>query len=391
MMRAMRTILTVLLAAPALAAAQTVDQAVLDALSAGLAADLGPATAPQTGGPAGNSNPDISLILDVAGAWFDGEPSQLGAHDPQSTGFNLQQLEMHIASNVDPFFRLEANLVFSEFGVEVEETYGTTLALPADLQMRGGLFLTRFGRINPTHPHAWRFVDQPLVNGKFFGGEGSRGLGAELSWLAPLPWFVEWVGSATMANGACCARSFYGADDPGVETPADLLYTAALKQFFALDDAWSLSWGLSGQFGPNASGNGNRSEIYGTDLYLHYRPANSPDREALSLQLEAMYRTRQVPSDRLADYGGYAQLVWTIDPRWEVGARYGYVSGLSDDPLDPGWVEDRHRASGQITVYPSHFSRVRLQANRDDRGDAVTWAGFLALELLIGAHGAHTF
>ncbi len=395
MMRRMRALLTWLLVTPGLAVAQPLDPAELDALNAGLAADAAAAPAPEAqlhaAAPVGNSNPDISLILDVAGAWFNGEPDQRGAHDPQATGFNLQQLEMHIASNVDPFFRLEANLVFAEFGVEVEEAYGTTLALPADLQLRAGQFLTRFGRLNPTHPHAWRFVDQPLVNGKFLGGEGSRGLGAELSWLAPLPWFVEWVGSATMAGGACCARSFFGGDDLGVETPADLLYTAALKQFFALDGAWSLAWGLSGQFGPNASGNGNRSEIYGTDVFLHYRAPNSPDRACVSLQIEAMYRTRQVPDDRLEDYGGYAELVWTIDPRWEVGGRYGYVSGLADDPLDPGWVDGRHRASAQVTLYPSHFSRVRIQGSRDDRGDAVTWGGFLALELLVGAHGAHSF
>ena len=59
----------------------------------------------------------------------------------------------------------------AEFGVEVEEAYLTTLALPANLQVRASQFLTRFGRLNSTHPHAWDFTDQPLVNGRFFGGE----------------------------------------------------------------------------------------------------------------------------------------------------------------------------------------------------------------------------
>ena len=44
----------------------------------------------------------------------------------------------------------------------------------------------RFGRHNPTHPHAWDFIDQPFVMTRMFGGEGNRGLGLELSWLTPL-------------------------------------------------------------------------------------------------------------------------------------------------------------------------------------------------------------
>src|SRR5690606_12213088 len=107
-------------------------------------------------------NPDISLVADVAVAYFsDAEHLQSGAHDPRETGFNLQQLEMSIGKAVDPYFRMDANLVFGELGVEIEEVYATTLALPWNLQARAGRFLTRVGRLNATHPHAWDFVDQP--------------------------------------------------------------------------------------------------------------------------------------------------------------------------------------------------------------------------------------
>jgi hypothetical protein len=377
------------------------------ALEAALAADAADAAstaappAPQTPAPLATTNPAISLILDAAAAWFDAPPAQTGAHDPQATGFTLQQLEMHIASNVDPYFRLEANLVFAEFGVEVEEAYGTTLALPAGLQLRAGQFLTRFGRHNNTHPHAWHFADQPLINGKFFGAEGSRGLGLEASWLTPLPWFVEVITSATHATGQCCARSFYGAESLPIETPAHLLYTTALKQFFAIDPALSLTWGLSAQFGPNATGAHNRTEIYGTDLSLRLRPPQDPDRQSLTLHLEALYRTREVPFARLADHGGHAQLIWSLNPALATGLRYDYASGLryddasgrGDDPLDPDWQTGRHRISAQVTATPSHFTRIRLQGNHDRGGPLArpVNAIIVALELLIGAHGAHPF
>ena len=348
-----------------------------------------PPTAPVSGGGMGL---DLAIILDVALAWFSEDPHQTGGHDPTQTGFNFQQLELSVSASVDPYFRFDANIVFGLFGVEVEEAYATTLALPWGLQARAGQFLTTFGRINTQHPHSWHFVDQPLANGKFFGGEGSRGLGVEASWLLPTPWFVELVGSATGAAGASTARSFYGAEDLGVEDPSDLLYTTAIKQFFPFNDDWSLLWGMSGQFGPNPTGLNNRTDIYGVDLYLRYRPVESTTRAALSLTVEAMLRRRQVPGDVLQDAGGYASCVWSISPRWEVGARYEYVSGEVDDELDPDWESGRHRYTTQVSFYPSHFSRLRLQGAYDDLGwGEGVWAGMLALEILTGAHGAHDF
>lgn len=396
---------TALLGVPAHAGEPTtdpvdpVDPAELEALKDALSDDAAEEEAAAAPAPSAVGavlqamNPRIALIMDVALAYFDQEPLQVGAHDPNKSGFTLQQLELHMDASVDPYFRLDANIVFAQFGVEVEEVYATTLALPAGLQVRAGQFLTRFGRLNASHPHSWSFADQPLVNGKFFGGEGSRGLGIELSWLAPTSWYLELVASATEAGGACCARSFYGANDLGVDGPEDFVYTLALKQFFPFDDDWSLSWGLSAQLGPNPTGQDNRTEIYGSDLYLRYRPVDSRQRSAWSLQVEGMFRTRQVPNDVLQDWGLYAQTVWNITPEWELGARYEYVRGVVNDPLDTDWDADRQRASVQVTFHPSHFSRIRLQGAHDAPGyrpDPI-WGAMLAFEVLIGAHGAHRF
>src|SRR5688572_18289599 len=187
-------------------------------------------------------NLKIAVILDVAAAYFSDEPLQLGGHDPSRTGFTFQQLELSIGASIDPYFRFDSNIVFSQFGVEVEEAYATSLALPWGLQLRAGQFLTRFGRINASHPHSWQFADQPLIIGKFFGSEGNRGLGGEISWLSPLPWYVELIGSVSDAGGDCCARSYFGGGDLGVRGIDDFLYTLALKQFFPFDDEWSLSF-----------------------------------------------------------------------------------------------------------------------------------------------------
>jgi hypothetical protein len=207
------------------------------------------------------------------------------------------------------------------------------------------------------------------------------------------------VTSATRADGESTARSFFGADDLGVDSPLDLLYVTAVKQFYPITDDWSLAWGLSGAFGPNSTGRSSRSEVYGTDIYLKYRPITRASYTTVSLQSEWLYRRRQVPEDVLQDVSSYTQLVWRFAMRWATGARwdfgspaYGLNGNVATDPLDPEWTESRHRLSANLTYWPTEFSRFRLQASRDMPGwrDAI-WAAFLAAELVTGAHGAHPF
>ncbi len=362
--------------------------------------DHGPPHRP-TAAAATSQNPDISFIADIAAAWFsEDETRQTGGHDPQKTGFSLQQLEMSLGKAVDPYFRLDGYVVFSQFGVEVEEIFATTLALPANLQLRAGQFLTRFGRLNPTHPHAWDFVDQPIALGRVFGGEGNRGLGLELSALVPLPWYLELVWSATDATGEGTARSFYGGQDLGLASPLDLQHTLAAKQFFPLTEDWSLLSGLSAAFGPNPTGRRNRTDLYGADLYLKWRPVTYASHTQVALQSEWFYRRRQVPGDVHEDVTGYAYLAWRFARRWGTAARHEYGTPTYDrdgdrvaTDLDPGWVGHRHRSSVAVTFWPSEFSRLRLQG----AADLVTWDAdpvwsvFLAFEFLVGAHGAHPF
>ena len=348
----------------------------------------------------GTSFLDLSLVLDVAAAAFTAEePLQTGGHDPNLNGFNLQQLELSIGSVVDPYFRFDANIVFIQFGVEIEEAYGTTLALPASLRVRAGQFLTRFGRLNGTHPHAWDFVDQPFALGRVFGGEGNRGLGTELSWLAPLPWYVELIGSITDASGEGTARSFLGASGERVLSPLDLQLTGMVKQFFPLSDDLSLMWGLSSATGPNPTGYRNRTDVYGTDVYLRYRPITEASTTLLTLQAEVFYRRRQVPDDLLTDFSAYAQASWRFSQRWATALRYELGTPASGDgadivdTLDPEWTKDRHRISAAATFWPTEFSRLRLQGATDRVGwrESPDYSLFLALELVTGAHGSHAF
>jgi hypothetical protein len=354
---------------------------------------------PRGAGAVQSLNPDISVIGDFAAAAFSRDGNhQTGGHDPIENGFNLQALELSFGASVDPYFRFDSHLAFGRDGFELEEAYGTTLDLPARLQARVGQFLSRFGRLNASHPHTWDFVDQPFALGRLFGEEGNRGVGAELSELLPLPWYVELVASVSRADGEGTARSFYGAENPGVKHLDELLYIGAIKQFFPLSDDWSLFFGMSAALGPNASGPHARSEIFGGDLYLKYRPITEQSYVSVALQSEWMYRRREIGADTLQDVNGYSQLVYRFAQRWSTAVRYELgtpsydTSGHTvEDPLDPTWSSLRRRGSLALTFYPSEFSRLRLQGSRDSGPFPSVWAGFLAVELAVGAHGAHAF
>ena len=129
--------------------------------------------------------------------------TQLGGHDPNQRGFTLQGLEATFSGAVDPYFRGNANITFSidssgESFLEVEEAWLETLSLPGGLSLRAGQIWTEFGRHNPTHLHAWGFVDAPLANGRFLGPDGLRNPGARVIQVPS--------GSAPMISlCACCS------------------------------------------------------------------------------------------------------------------------------------------------------------------------------------------
>ncbi len=366
-------------------------EAELKALERGLQQDAAALPAAPTAtslavGQAGESTLNLSLILDAAAAgWSSAEPLEQGGHDPGRSGFNLQQLELHFDSNIDPYFRIDANLVFNPEGeFELEEAYGSTLALPGHFKMRAGQFNLPFGRLNPTHPHSWSFVDQAIAIGRFLGPDASRGVGAEVSWLAPLPWYVELF----LASNRSAGPTFAG--DSPVRDPTDVLYTAALKQFFAFGDDLGLLFGLSTQQGPDTTGGKARAAIYGGDVNLRWRPIDDPNRRSVTLQAEWLLRTRDSEGGSVLDDGAYVYLVAQLDPRWEVGIREEWLSG---DPLDAEAPFRRRRHTAQATFYPTHFSRLRLQGQIDDAAwlPERIYGVMLALELIAGAHGAHRY
>lgn len=342
---------------------------------------------------------------------------ETGDHDPLQRGFTLPNEEIFLDGAVDPYFKGVADLVFkldkdNATDVELEEVYLTTTSLPWNLQAKAGQFFSEFGRINQQHPHAWDFVDQPLVIGRMFGPEGLRNPGARLSWLLPTPFYSEFFLAAQNSNGDTAfsfrntADTFFGrmpVDRP-VSNPGDLLYVPRLVASFEPTDSQTIVAGLSGAFGPNASGTDTNTQIYGGDLYWKWKPAWQAggfpfvawQTELLGRRFEAgpVSGTHPLPSQTLSDWGFYSQLLYGFTQRWVAGMRVDWVSN-DDKGLPPAdSIGSRFRWSPNLTFYPTEFSKLRLQYNYDhgqdlpNGNDSSVW---LQVEFLLGSHAAHKF
>ena len=300
-----------------------------------------------------------------------------------------------------------------------------TLSLPLNLQVRAGQILTEFGRVNTQHPHAWAFVDTPLVNGRFFGADGLRNPGARLSWLAPTPFYSELFLSVQDSQGdtAHSFRNDHGGaalfgrpvSQGRMKSLGDLLFAPRYAVSVDLTDTQTLLGGVSAAFGPNGSGPGTSTQIYGADLYWKWKAANAHGGfPFVSWQTEALLRRYEagatmngsytagtsgvpLPRETLADWGFYSQVAYGFRGGWVAAVRGDYVARssraayegiLGDDPnRAPRW-----RLSPNLTWYPTEFSKLRLQYNFDEReGVGPDHSVWLQFEFLIGAHAAHKF
>src|SRR3989338_6628402 len=114
--------------------------------------------------------------------------------------------------------------------------------------MRAGKMLTRFGRKNTQHLEQLDFVDYSRVNRFFFGAEGFKELGVELSVLFPTPWFSELT--FELLHGA-------NEDNFNSPRPEDFVYLGHWKNAFDLTPNLTLQAGVSGAFGYNDTALGN--------------------------------------------------------------------------------------------------------------------------------------
>lgn len=396
--------------------------------------------AQQTDNPFSQSKfvPDISLILDcsylhrnhnddrmapmiIPGLIYDSE-EMTGRQ-----GFNLNYGELTIYSIVDPYFDLFSSLEFSEHGFEIEEAYFTTRSLPLGFQLKGGKFLSHFGRINEQHTHYWDFYDTPLLNRAFFGEHQLNEKGIKLTWVAPFDYYFMLGGEILQGEN----HASFGHD--GFSEPTGIacvpsgtwpsLLVSYIKTSFDIENLVML-FGFSNARGGTRINNKIDDEditgeavdattnIAGADVTLKYL-FNSI--QCISLQAEYLYRNMngdkyiREGSGMVGKYsldsrqaGLYTQLVGRLSKRTRAGIRIDMITqnDITLSGADQCLPNTMLRYSAMIEYNPTEFSRLRLQYNHDLSRYEIITDGLsrstineiiLQINITIGAHGAHAF
>ncbi|HWY51100.1 MAG TPA: hypothetical protein VNW72_06420 [Chthoniobacterales bacterium] len=345
-----------------------------------------------------------------------------GDHDPQQRGFNARNIELAFDGAVDPYFEGFANIVFkldndNNTDVEVEEAFLQTTSLPFNLQLKAGQFFAAFGRINPTHPHTWDFADAPIVHALLLGGDGLRGVGTQVSWIVPVPWYSQLILGVQNGRGGT-GYSFRNPGDGGMffdrkttdrelRGLEDFVWIPRWENSVDLSPTQVVLAGVSGAFGSNETGGNARTQIYGGDLLYKWKSANAEGGfPFVKWQTEFMYRRFEAGrgmnesfpvAETFHDWGLYSQVLWGFKKGWVAGIRGDYYDAEDSRFTDDMDRQSRSRISANLTWYPTEFSKIRLQYNHDFIDDTFFLAGrdvdsvFLQFEFILGAHGAHKF
>lgn len=385
--------------------------------------------APPPPPPSSALNPDISLILqggyiDRAGGSrpISGFMPTDGSYKSVDRGFTLDDSELVMSANVDPYLRGFMDLVFNSDQVNVEEAWFQTLDLGHGLTVKGGRFVSGIGYQNEKHPHAWDFADNNLVYEALFGEHLVQD-GVQMHWLAPTELFLEL--GAEAARGQVFPGSSAGGDRNGAATWAtyahvggdvgdsnswraglsyvhssprdregwinDLNGVQALTQFSGASKTWlaDLVW----KWAPNGNMN-YRNFTFAAEYFQRTESGrlNCADNGANGgayLGLTDVYDSDQS--------GWYAQGVYQFMPRWRIGTRYSRLSsGSTDFGLNAVSLDGRSHQpqvwSLMTDFSPSEFSRFRLQFNRDESVRRDPDNQFILQYILsLGPHGAHVF
>lgn len=380
-----------------------------------------PTSAPTGQITAGSAfNPHISLILDGAYHWdnrrgeiaepagFAGDHHHGHGHDHHhmlDQGFNLRETEMVFTAAIDNYLDAMVTLALhGDHGIEVEEAFATTRALPAGLQVKFGKFLSDIGYINQQHPHDWDFADRPLMNELLFGDHGLQEAGVQLSWVPATPFYTRFGVEALQGDN----YSLVGESDARgprlftgfAKAAPNLGYNHALQ--IGLFGGYTDSWQVEDDHGNHAHEYSGDTWFAGTDWVYRYDAGRCYGAGDVRLQAEYALRVREyqeagVPGD-LSDRqdGLYAQAVYGLAPRWTAGLRYDVV-GATNRARNESFGAS-HRYAANVTFNATEFSRFRLQVNHgryaEDSGHGhhndFTQV-FLQYVLSMGTHGAHAF
>ena len=117
-------------------------------------------------------NPAIGVVIDAMATGSTSKDT-LGELDK----FWLRAAEVNLSAQVDPYGFAYATVEGSDEDIEIIEAAAVMNRLPENFSLKGGLFLSDFGKFGQRHDHELPFAEKPLVYYDYVGGSiNSAGL-----------------------------------------------------------------------------------------------------------------------------------------------------------------------------------------------------------------------
>ncbi len=253
----------------------------------------------------------------------------------------FEELEIAIQGYLNPFAVGNAIVTSSGDNFEIEEASATIVrGLPWNLNIKVGKYLVDFGKLNQEHPHAWSFVDRPLVYRMLIGADGLNDVGFDLSTLLPVGFYSKL--SLNVLSGK--SLEFDGLDR-GTQRP---IAVGRLNAFLPVGEFGNVDVGVSGLRGiylgsnsPLSGGHSLNATMVNIDFKYKYRPS---DYTAVVVQGEWLWNRRDILNSAgtgsVSNHGGYGYVDWRFLKRYNAGGMIDYAPGVFDyeagDTYDTG-------------------------------------------------------
>jgi hypothetical protein len=347
--------------------------------------------------PGQRITPDISAVGD-----FVADFSPKGSTQEGACRVCVREIELAIGAPVDPYFRGDVFLGFSDAeGVHIEQAFLTATALPWGLEARLGRFMMPFTKQNTTHRHDLHTIDYPWVLQRFLGEEGLKGTGIYLSKVfSPLGFYQELIVTAVDRIGE--APEDLETPEPINKEFQGLGYSARLRNYWDLSEATNIE--LSGSamtgareqpIGAAPAAIGARQTHVGADFTFRWRPLQQGNYKSFIAQAEFLRQINE--SVELPLYAGPDRDFngAYIFARWQL-TRRGYIGGRFDNLEDPELGGETLRAgSVYLEWFPSEFSKINAAFERVETYLSSGSTGInrilLQAAFSVGPHKPHPF
>ncbi|WP_447971749.1 hypothetical protein [Nitrospira sp. M1] len=357
--------------------------------------------------------------------------ADVGTRLPSSFSSALRTIELFASAEVDPFAR--AYLIASghaeginargseEFGkafFEIEEAAIQSTSLPYNVSVRGGRFFSDWGFLGRRHAHDLPQIDVPPSLAQIFGN-GNRTDGIELTWLVPVPFYLQINTGYGFNFGLPGEGPLAGLRRQVIH--GNVLF-GSIRTYFDLTDDQNIEIGFSGLFTPRsrvpeamgdallAVSSDDPIDRHTLNLDFHYRwyPLGRGVRQSFALHGEILYDYGQGRRDVFGNtvsrgaWGGYTYLEYRYSKRWRPGFRFDYHQLPSEPAIvtnpSTGLAGTTVNASGKrteamtfspyITFYPSEFQRFVLQYNHSNYGNTLAANNQVLFQwqVVIGSH-----